>query len=208
MKKILAVTLAGSFVFGAYYLAVKDKRSAEILNALGVECKPKNGGYFCVESEDKWQLLRIKYYIKNNLDIDAYILEQNQTLPKEANDEEITKPKPEVKKAEIKKREKVAKEKTKKAEVKKNVSIPKKGYCVQVVSSNSKDSLLNEFEKLKSYPASRLEKIGRYYVIRVGQSRSSKSLKSLLEKIRTDYPNAFVRKCDYILRRMIKRGGN
>jgi len=85
-----------------------------------------------------------------------------------------------------------------------NKAIPKNGYCIQVLTSKRLNSLEKVFEKIKSFPYSGIEKIGGYYVIRVGQQKNYKSLKDILKNVKKDFKSAFIRKCDYIPERIVK----
>jgi uncharacterized protein HemY len=82
------------------------------------------------------------------------------------------------------------------------------GYCIQVVSSKKKKPIEKIFTKFESYPYARVEKIGKYYVLRIGQSNDLKYLKPYLKKIKKFYKSAFLRKCDFILSRIVLSNGS
>jgi tetratricopeptide (TPR) repeat protein len=85
-----------------------------------------------------------------------------------------------------------------------NKDFPKNGYCIQVLTSKKLNLLENVFEKVKPFPYARIEKIGGYYVIRIGQQKNYKSLKNILKNVKKDFKSAFIRKCDYIPERIVK----
>ncbi|NPA87975.1 MAG: tetratricopeptide repeat protein [Epsilonproteobacteria bacterium] len=88
------------------------------------------------------------------------------------------------------------------------VSSVQTGYCIQVLSSKKASGLDDFFEKLKDLPYSRIEKIGDFYVLRVGEENSAKSLKTYLSKVKKIKKDAFIRKCDIIPNRIIKSNFN
>ena len=80
----------------------------------------------------------------------------------------------------------------------------KTGYCIQVLSSKKASGLDDFFEKLKNLPYSRIEKIGNYFVLRIGESPKTHQLKSILKEVKKIKKDAFIRKCDLIPKRIIK----
>jgi tetratricopeptide (TPR) repeat protein len=80
---------------------------------------------------------------------------------------------------------------------------PQNGYCVQVLSSKKLAPMVKIYEKIKNYPYARLEKIGDYYSIRIGEERSLRKILPYLRKVRNLYPNAFARKCEFLFYRMV-----
>ena len=177
----------------AYYLVVNTQDEADKLKQIGIDCKFNNYEqyYVCAQSDDLEQLKRVKRYIGLNYSISTYIVK---------NDTEFS-------------QKTVAKENrtqnennkiTKISEKKENeISLyppVKSGYCIQVAASKSKNAMLKMFEKYADYPYARVEKIGSYYVLRVGESNKYKDIKSLKNRI----GKGFVRKCDYKLQRIVK----
>jgi hypothetical protein len=79
-----------------------------------------------------------------------------------------------------------------------------KEYSIQVCSSNKLDKMKKIYLKLKTYPNARIEKIGNDYVLRVGKSNSVKPLKTLLNKIKTEYKTAFIRDIKWDENRIVK----
>jgi len=128
------------------------------------------------------QLKRLQYYIKNNLGISSEIAGAKNLQPKN-----------------------VSKEISKKRIVK---NVVKTGYCIQVVSAKRSEGLLKIFEETKNLPLSRIEKIGPYFVLRVGEGKSEKELQTILKKTKKINKNAFIRKCDLIPQRIIKSNFN
>ncbi len=77
------------------------------------------------------------------------------------------------------------------------------GYCIQLQSAKNLDFLKNSFKNISAFEYARIEKIGKFYVTRVGESPNKKDLKSYLKKLKPFYENAFIRKCDYIPSRIV-----
>jgi len=76
-------------------------------------------------------------------------------------------------------------------------------YCIQITSSLNKKAVFKYFEGYKRYPYARVEKIGSYYVIRIGLE-SYDNIKALYNRLK----KGFVRKCDYIESRIVKKSEN
>jgi len=71
-------------------------------------------------------------------------------------------------------------------------------YCVQVASSPTSRPLVRLAEKLSSdYPEVRVEKIGRFYTLRVGFFSDRKEASSLGRRLKKFNPDAFARGCLY-----------
>ncbi len=90
------------------------------------------------------------------------------------------------------------------SEKKIKTDIPQNGYCIQVLSSKKLSDLETTFNNLSNFPYTRIEKIGKYFVIRVAQEKNYKNLQNILKKIKKEYHSAFIRKCDYIPQRIKK----
>ncbi|WP_457560305.1 tetratricopeptide repeat protein [Caminibacter sp.] len=82
--------------------------------------------------------------------------------------------------------------------------IPKTGYCIQLSTSKRLDLLKKQYKKIDKFPLARIEKIGEFYVIRVGESKNYKDLKILINKLKSYNKSAFIRKCDYIPSRIVE----
>ncbi len=79
----------------------------------------------------------------------------------------------------------------------------KTGYCIQVLSSTKLKPIKKIYDKIKDFSDARIEKIGRYYTLRVGESKNSGILKKILQKIKKYNFSSFIRKCDYIPSRIV-----
>lgn len=79
-------------------------------------------------------------------------------------------------------------------------------YCIQVGSSNSLEKVENIYKNLESLspPYLRIEKIGSYYVVKVGYFEDAERGKEWLNKIRVYYKDAFLRDCAKDESRIIK----
>ena len=77
-------------------------------------------------------------------------------------------------------------------------------YCVQLLSSPSLTrQLKKKFSLLKSFPDSRVEKIGNYYTLRVGFWREKRKAEKYYRLLRKRFPGAFVRTCYKITSRWV-----
>jgi hypothetical protein len=189
MKKALFFILSLSMLFG-YDLVLTKKEDVEKLNDIGLLCKKSEVGYICISSYDKKKLIKLKDYLEKMLGIKSFIYDDDK--------EKI-----------VNTTKKILKTKASKPLPPKKVvvsKIPKKGFCIQVISSKNLNSLKKDFNKVKHFPYSRVEKIKGYYVIRVGQDSSSKKLKNLLKDVKEISKSAFIRKCDYIPARIVEKG--
>ena len=71
-------------------------------------------------------------------------------------------------------------------------------YCVQVATDTSAERLIKLAEKLKDLPYVRVEKIGKYYTLRVGFDRTYQEDKKLAQEIRKRlHKRVFPRVCAY-----------
>ena len=71
-------------------------------------------------------------------------------------------------------------------------------YCVQVATDTSAERLIKLAEKLKDFPYVRVEKIGRYYTLRVGFDRTYQEDKKLAQEISKKlHKRVFPRVCAY-----------
>jgi len=175
MKKGFLLLLIFNLLFG-YELIIKNKNDYQMLKNLGVQCIEQDDVYICVKSDNKAKLESLKKYLKDNLGVHAEVVDLSleKIAPKTDNKTELKKPP------------------------------VKSGYCIQVLSSTKLAGFDDFFEKLKNIPYSRIEKIGNYFVLRVGEESSAQKLKSILSKVKKVKKDAFIRKCDIIPERIIK----
>jgi len=72
-------------------------------------------------------------------------------------------------------------------------------YCVQVASVRevAKKSLVDEMQSkvFRDEPLVRVEKLGKYYTLRVGDFSTMSSAKPSLSKIKQEFPHAYIREC-------------
>lgn len=76
-------------------------------------------------------------------------------------------------------------------------------YSIQVISTKDIKKAKNVYKKISKYPYTRIEKIGSYYVVRVGNTRFTKELKPLLKEIKKFRKDSFIRIADIIPERII-----
>ena len=186
MKKFWLLLLSFVFIFG-YSLGVKDIKSKNLLEEKGFNCKKSEGFYICATSKDINYLLRIKNFLKNSYKIDTLIINNNLSFKKKINTN--------VKKNNFS---------TNKLSPSSGYSSIQKtsAYCIQVLSSQNLNASKKNFNLFKNLPFTRIEKIGNFYVLRIGES-SFQSVKALLPSVKNYYKKAFVRKCDLIPSRII-----
>ena len=68
-------------------------------------------------------------------------------------------------------------------------------YCIQVATRETLEDAAKLFKRIEGMPQARIEKRGRYFVLRVGASEEIDPLKDLLKKIRVYFPDAYIKKC-------------
>ncbi|GAB6065673.1 hypothetical protein JCM9492_07650 [Aquifex pyrophilus] len=76
-------------------------------------------------------------------------------------------------------------------------------YCIQLSTLGNLEEAKREFEKVKDFPLARVEKIGRFYVLRVGLYEDKKKALHALREVRRIFPTAFVRKCKFNKERIV-----
>lgn len=78
-------------------------------------------------------------------------------------------------------------------------------YCIQVASSRDFQNLKEIFFNINTddLPEVRVEKVGKYYTIRVGFWRTKEEANKYLKEIKRKFPEAFVRTCYYIRERIV-----
>ena len=175
MKKgVLLLMGVGLF---AYELAV-HKVDAEKLKECGIECEIKGDKCIFAKSFDKAQLERVRTYIKSEYGIDSFYVEEAKQVKK------------------IQKEPQTVKETIKKTQK----TFPKKViYSYQVFTADNLEAAKKVFEKVKNLPYARIEKIGKYYVVRVGAYDTYKEAKKAGLKY-------FLMKCYYKLERIVEGG--
>ena len=174
--KFLLIFVMMIFSF-SYNLIVLNNEDKEKLNSIGFVCSKKNNVYVCLSSNDLNELKRIKEFLKTKLDISSQIVGDvsNFTSSKK-----------------VRKKLKVKSVKTETI----NTSI-KNGYCIQVGSFKHLNNAKYEFNRYKKFPFVRIEKIGKFYTLRIGED-SYEGVKSL-----NKYINGIVKKCDLIPSRIL-----
>ena len=158
----------------------------QILKDIGIEdCKIYEHEIVCAKTKDINEALRIRDYLERN-NIIAFIEEvstpssSNLRLKKENNKEEKVSEK-----------------------YKKILKLAKNLQCIQVSTSKVLKFEIPKYEKLKNYPLARIEKIGSFYVLRVGGFKEYSKAKELLQKVKKQFPDAFIRRCDIIPQRIV-----
>ncbi|WP_456480548.1 tetratricopeptide repeat protein, partial [Nautilia sp.] len=198
MKKMLLIGIMFLEVLFSYTLIVTQKSDADKLKTVGIKCvyDSVNQNYRCVKSADLLQLKRIKNYMKKEYGIDSYIAQDNyvknrNTLSETGNIKNVQTDNMNVSKETVINDVPIQ-----------TADIPRSGYCIQVASSPFKKGMLKLFAKYADKPLARVEKIGSNYVLRIGESRNYRDIKKLYRQIN----RGFIRKCDYIPKRIIKSG--
>jgi len=181
MKKGVFLLLSILSLYG-YELAV-NMADAGKLRECGIECQPQENICVFAKSFDKAQLERIKNYIKTEYGIESFYV---KSVPKKVNkiNNNVN---DNVKKVRVSEKPK----KTPAENIKKTV------YSYQVFTADNLKAALRAYEKVKHLPHARIEKIGKYYVVRVGAYDNYKEAK----KAGLNY---FLMKCYYIPKRIVK----
>jgi len=172
---ILFISVILSF---SYELIVLNKKESEKLNTIGFNCSKKDKVYSCLESNDINELKRIKEFLKTKFKINAQIV------------------------SDIKKVQYQKVPKSKSISVSKKTSKPKKinpngGYCIQVGSFKELKNAKKVFNRYKNLPLVRIENIGGFYVLRIGEGNYNE-IKSLSTKVK-----GVVRKCNLVLKNVL-----
>ena len=76
-------------------------------------------------------------------------------------------------------------------------------YTIQVGAFESLDNASLNYKKIKSMPNARVEKIDRYYVVRLGKFKGQGEAWNLLKKTRPLFKTAFLRKTPYEAGRIV-----
>lgn len=75
--------------------------------------------------------------------------------------------------------------------------------CVQISTSKVLKFEIPKYEKLKELPLARIEKIGNFYLLRLGGYKEYSKAKELLDTVKKQFPDAFIRRCDIIPERIV-----
>ena len=167
-------------IFGfSYNLIVLNDEDKEKLNSIGFVCNKKDNVYVCLSSNDLNELKRIKEFLKTKLDINSQIVGDTFDSPSPKKIEKKVKVKPVKKFANI---------------VKTSI---KSGYCIQAGSFRHLNNAKYTFNRYKNFPFARIEKIGNFYTLRIGEG-DYKEVKALNKNV-----NGIIKKCDLIPSRIV-----
>lgn len=78
-----------------------------------------------------------------------------------------------------------------------------KEYSIQVFSAVDLKPVLRIYKELKHYPYARIEKIGKFYTLRVYKTNHVKPLKPYLKQLRKKYKSSFIRSVKWIEKRIV-----
>jgi hypothetical protein len=177
MKKgILALAVTLSF---SYQLAV-SKADEQKLKNCGINCVEEGNVCIFFEGDDKFQGERIRNYIFTEYGIQSFYIGNDSLKTKKVKTKRISK-------------EKVFKRDSESLLPDKPL---KHIYSYQILSTKNLDAAKKIFKKIKNYPQARIEKIGKYYVVRYGLFKSVKEAKK--------YKGQFLTKCYYIPQRVVR----
>ncbi len=84
-----------------------------------------------------------------------------------------------------------------------SLSFAEEFYCIQVASSKDLKGIKDLFRKVNDFPDPRVEKIGDYFVLRVGFFSMSSTAGKYLERLRLIRNDAFLRKCLLVPERIV-----
>ena len=76
-------------------------------------------------------------------------------------------------------------------------------YCIQLYTSKSKEKSIKYYEFVRNLPDARIEKVGKYYILRVGFFQKKDEAIKILKKVKKIFKDALLRKCYYIPKRII-----
>ena len=76
-------------------------------------------------------------------------------------------------------------------------------YSIQLGSFPNEKSAVQFYEKIKSQPQARIERIGKYYTARVGLWQDRSDAEAILADVRNIAPGATIRKALYRTERLI-----
>jgi len=170
MIKILMFLMVAVFSF-SYDLMVLNKKDSNILKNIGFNCVKQNENYVCLSSNNIDELKRVKEFLKSRFNINT-LISNNEYIP-------------------------VKNKSPKQLSVYK---FPKKingNYCIQISSFKNLNIGKKLFEHYKKFPFARIEKIGNFYTLRVGEGSYS-NIKNLTKNV-----NGFLRKCNIIPQRIV-----
>ncbi len=69
-------------------------------------------------------------------------------------------------------------------------------YCVQVATDESLDRLKKLYTRVKDLPEARIEKRGKFFLLRVGAEERASDLRIILRQVRRFFPDAYIKKCE------------
>ena len=73
-------------------------------------------------------------------------------------------------------------------------------YCIQLISSRNFDTAKRVWEKFQTEPDARIEKLGKYFTVRIGYFKSKNLARKEMRKIKNKLhlvPDSFIRSCFY-----------
>jgi len=153
----------------SYELAVLNKKESEKLGSVGFSCEKRENMYVCFSSDDMKELKRVKDFLKVKFNINARILNKKTTVSKSVKVPQ-------------------------KRELPKSVT---GNYCIQILSFKNLETGKKRFEFYKKFPFARVEKIGGFYVLRIGEG-NYRNIERLKKRV-----DGMVRKCDLKPERII-----
>ena len=197
MKLILLfITFVLSF---GYELVVNNSQDAQKLENIGFSCNKQAGFYVCLISKDLNELKRIQDFLNTKFNIQTKISEDiNQSGSKVSGYKKIKNNK--ISNSVYNKTLNL--QTNIKVNSKENIHLKRHGYCIQISSFKNLKNAEKVYYKYKSYPLSRIEKIGNFYVLRLGEG-SFKTIKNMAFHLK-----GIIRKCDIVPQRIVKSNFN
>jgi len=159
--KFLIFVLMAIFSF-SYDLTVLDKKDSEILKNIGFNCVKKNTIFVCFSSNNINELKRVQDFLKVKFNVNTFILNENNSLKNKSS----------------KKRPKI------------HYTKNNHKYCIQISSFKDLKIGKKQFNTYRKFPFTRIEKIGEFYTLRVGEG-SYKNIKNLEREV-----GGLLRRCD------------
>ncbi len=69
-------------------------------------------------------------------------------------------------------------------------------YCIQVAADKDFERVKTFYERIKDFPEARIENRDGVYLLRVGAEDDKKDLAVMLRRVKSYFPDAFVKKCE------------
>jgi len=69
-------------------------------------------------------------------------------------------------------------------------------FCIQAAAERSFERIKNYYEKVRDLPEARVEKRGQVFLLRIGVSESRSELQTLLKRVRKNFRDAYIKKCE------------